>query len=168
MEYFVTDYNYLVLVLAKYISKNNLGDGDNFINLFKVEGAKDKNKRKNGILNNLYLINIFEGYWKIIYVNGATTQKKYLSYSIPAIYKNDKTAVQFGSIMFIKKTLSELINDEQIIKEFDEISAISEAQQVAFSNSTRMNCGINCQDWWSENAEKYTKKMYLSSDTMSV
>ena len=168
MEYFVTDYNYLVLVLAKYISKNNLGDGDNFINLFKVEGAKDKNKRKKGTRNNLYLINIFEGYWKIIYVNGATTQKKYLSYSIPAIYKNDRTAVQFGSVMFVKKVLNNLLEDDKMMKEFEEISTDSKAEQVAYSNSTKLKNGINCNDWWLKNATEYKKNLFMSSDTMRV
>ncbi|MEA1972581.1 MAG: hypothetical protein U9N34_04710 [Candidatus Cloacimonadota bacterium] len=168
VNYIVTDYNYLVLILAKYIDTNNLGDGNHFIDLFKAEGTKENQRRVNGITNNLYLLSIFESFWKIAYVNGSNLQRKYSNYSTPAIYKNERTAIQFGSIMFVTEALEKLINDDYIFNELEEISQSSKAEQVAFSNSTKMKFGINCADWWKKNSTDFKKKMFFESDGLKV
>ena len=169
---FTTDFNFFVLTIAKFMKTYNLGNANDFILNFKVDGQKEageyeKNSKKN-FKNCLLLTSFFEDYWKLIFVNGATAKFRYRNFSLSAIYKNERTATQFSAIMFKEDALDKLLESDEISKELKEVSKTNGAVQVAFTESVKLKNGINCRDWWKENRNEHDKKFMFLSDELKV
>lgn len=166
-EYVAVDYNFFVFCIASYIKKFDLGDGNFFLSSFAVvdtDNKKDNQNKKNA----LFLTYIFEDIYKLCYVNSPSVKKMFMSYSTPCIYKNDKKAIQFGALMFRLKELKNYVFDQNIIDSFVSSSRRNNAEQVAYTESTKMKNGSNCRDWWKENKQKHRKRFIFRSDEMSV
>lgn len=166
MDNIVFDYNFLVQTTARYIHKNNLGDADAFINFFKAEQTKNANVRK--AVRVLFSHIIFGEVWNCAYINGEKMSNKYLNFSNPAIYKNNETAIQFGSVMFGFNKLSKIIGNSELMGRLLEYSKLSKAKQVAFGTSSKIETIETCDSWWKKNIETHQKKWFYASTGLSL
>lgn len=162
----VFDYNFLVQTTARYIHKNNLGDADAFIEFFKAESVDKSSKLRSVKL--LFTHVIFEEIWKCSYINGEKMSRKYLNFSNLAVYKNNETAIQFGSVMFNYGKLLKIIGNNELMERLLEYSKLSKAKQVAFGTSSKIETIETCDNWWKKNKETHQKKWFYASTGLSV
>lgn len=165
VENIVIDYNFLVKVTGRFIEKYNLGDGNKFIQDFKVEVVRgNPNARARKLL---FTHTIFELYWKCAYINSKKISMQFLTYSTPSVFTNNKTTIQFSSVFFVIDRLASIIQNRDLMHELICLSKISQAKQVAFGTSSRIKEIVNCNDFWKKNKES-PKKFFFSSKGLSI